>query len=157
MITTSKMCLPLFQLRSVHCLVRLNNVSESVENALCEVAGLELPNTIESCGGADCTRWVVEDWQPCKCMAWHSASRRRMVYCDKNGDAVTDKECNGKTRPAMEQGCYSEFCKGFWRANEWREVSFVGWQVKGFNSTGSNYDNYVHLHAVSRSVRWKWD
>lgn len=106
-------------------MVRLNNVSESVENALCEVAGLELPDTIENCGGADCARWVAEDWRPCfksKCIAWHAAIQRRTVYCDKDGTRVTDQECPRKSKPAMKRECYSEKCRGVWRADEWSEV-----------------------------------
>lgn len=106
--------------------MRLNNVSESVENGLCEVAGLELPDTIENCGGSDCARWLAEDWKPCfksKCTAWHSALQRRTVHCDKNGTKVMDRECNRRLKPVMKRECYSEKCKGVWRADAWSEVS----------------------------------
>ena len=104
----------------------MNNVSESVDNSLCEVAGLQLPNCMESCGGDSCAKWVADEWRSCfkaKCFAWHKAIQRRSVYCVKNGSRVADSECNRKEKPKAKKECYSEKCKGVWRADEWSEVS----------------------------------
>ena len=119
-------CLCVFQLRSAHCVVRLDSASESVESSLCEAAGLELPSTRESCGGGDCAEWVLGDWSPClrsKCVAWHSALQRRSVHCAKNGTRVADQECGGRGKPRLQRECYSEQCKAVWRVQAWTEVS----------------------------------
>lgn len=98
-----------------------------MENTLCEVAGLELPETIENCGGVACAQWVAEEWRPCfkaKCVAWHAAVQRRSVYCARGGGGqrTEDAECKRKERPQMKRECYSEKCKGVWRVEDWREV-----------------------------------
>lgn len=101
-----------------------------MENALCEASGLELPDTMENCGGAGaegCAEWVAEEWQPCfnsKCVAWHAAVQRRPVYCARNGTRTEEeRECRGKDRPPMKRECYSEKCKAVWRPTAWSEVS----------------------------------
>lgn len=116
----------LLQVRSAHCVVRLNNVSESVDVTLCEAAGLQLPETVESCGGGGCAQWVAEEWRPCfksKCVSWHGAIQRRDVHCAKEGLRVEDSECDRKQRPVGKRQCYSEKCKGVWRVDAWGEVS----------------------------------
>lgn len=100
-------------------------MSESVENAMCEEAGLELPDTLENCGGDECAEWVAEEWRPCfkaKCIAWHEAIQRRTVYCGKNGSRIAEEECDRRQRPKQKRQCYSEKCKGVWRADDWSEV-----------------------------------
>lgn len=53
------------QMRDVGCLVRLNNSTQRVDNALCEDAGLEIPTTIVRCGVEECPAWVVGEWLDC--------------------------------------------------------------------------------------------
>lgn len=56
-------------------MVKLNNVTQNVENNLCEDAGLPIPNTIQKCETNDCPHWIVNDWQACnssRCFAWNT-------------------------------------------------------------------------------------
>ncbi len=71
-------------------MVRLNNVTEHVENNLCEDAGLSVPTTIQKCETNDCPHWIVHDWQDCnssRCFAWntgkHCKSRYLLYLCGK--------------------------------------------------------------------------
>ena len=66
-----------FQVRAVQCIVRLNNVTKSVEAALCEDArvadpdrpavgpSLRQPVTVQKCGLDTCPKWVAGSWTPC--------------------------------------------------------------------------------------------
>lgn len=63
------------QIRAAHCTVKLNNVTQHVENNLCEDAGLGVPNTLQKCETNDCPHWIANDWQDCnssRCFAWNT-------------------------------------------------------------------------------------
>lgn len=65
-------------------MVKLNNATQRVDNALCEDAGLSVPETIERCGQSECPRWLASGWTPCKesrCISRHKAVQRRDVTC----------------------------------------------------------------------------
>lgn len=47
-------------------MVRLNNSTQRVDNALCEETGLEIPTTIVRCGIEECPSWVVGQWTDCE-------------------------------------------------------------------------------------------
>lgn len=54
------------QMRKVGCVVKLNNSTQRVDNALCEDAGLEIPTTMAKCGVEECPTWVVGEWRDCE-------------------------------------------------------------------------------------------
>ncbi|KAK7604935.1 hypothetical protein V9T40_006121 [Parthenolecanium corni] len=114
-----------FQIRAAHCMVKLNNVTQNVENNLCEDAGLPIPNTIQKCETNDCPHWIVNDWQACnssRCFAWNTAMQKRDVLCQApNGTLVPDAWCEASEKPTTKQECYNDLCKGTWRVGEWTE------------------------------------
>lgn len=62
-------------------MVKLNNVTQHVENNLCEDAGLPVPNTIQKCETNDCPHWIVNDWQACnssRCFAWNTGIQKKI-------------------------------------------------------------------------------
>lgn len=62
-------------MRAAHCMVKLNNMTQSVDNNLCEDARLPTPVTIQKCETDDCPQWTVTDWKPCeesKCFTWNT-------------------------------------------------------------------------------------
>lgn len=78
-----------FQVRAVQCLVRLNNVTKSVESTLCEDAGLpdpdgrapgtytKQPATVQKCGLDSCPKWKTGPWTPChqsRCFTWNTGN-----------------------------------------------------------------------------------
>lgn len=106
-------------------MVRLNNVAERTENSLCEVAGLEVPTNQESCASGGCASWVAEEWKWCSnapCLAWNLAVQRRTVYCKLNGARTKEQDCDRIERPATQQECFNEKCKGEWQVESWSEV-----------------------------------
>lgn len=107
--------------------MRLENSTQSVDNTLCEDAGLELPETVDKCGGDNCPKWEAEAWKPCfkaKCTAWHKAVQKRQVHCGLNGTRVKDRECaKDDEKPPVKRECYNEQCKGVWRIDPWSEVN----------------------------------
>ena len=64
------------QVRAAQCIVRLDNVTKSVEGGLCEDAGLETaPATVQKCGLDTCPRWQAGAWTPClqsRCFTWNT-------------------------------------------------------------------------------------
>lgn len=63
------------KMRAAHCMVKLNNMTQSVDNNLCEDARLPTPVTIQKCETDDCPQWTVTDWKPCeesKCFTWNT-------------------------------------------------------------------------------------
>lgn len=65
-------------------MVKLNNATQHVDNALCEDAGLPVPETVERCGQVECPRWHTSAWTHCKesrCISRHKAVQRRTVTC----------------------------------------------------------------------------
>lgn len=54
------------QMRKVGCVVKLNNSTQRVDNALCEDAGLEIPETMVKCGVEACPEWTVGQWMDCE-------------------------------------------------------------------------------------------
>lgn len=112
------------QLRTAHCMVKLNNSTQNVENSLCEDAGLKIPETIEKCGNSDCPRWVHSEWSSChtsKCIARHTGLQRRSVHCHFENTTNSNK-CNESEKPVTKQECYNEMCKGVWKVESWSEV-----------------------------------
>lgn len=67
-------------------MVKLNNVTQHVENNLCEDAGLSVPLTLQKCETNDCPHWIVHDWQNCnfsRCFAWNTGttmSQIKIIY-----------------------------------------------------------------------------
>lgn len=62
-------------MRAAHCMVKLNNMTQSVDNNLCEDARLPTPVTIQKCETDDCPQWTVTDWKLCeesKCFTWNT-------------------------------------------------------------------------------------
>lgn len=66
-----------FQVRAAQCMVRLNNVTKSVEGGLCEDAGLHAPSGMQKCGLDVCPHWQVGSWTSCeesKCFTWNTGN-----------------------------------------------------------------------------------
>jgi ADAMTS-like protein 1/3 len=106
-------------------MVRIKNATKTVDNILCEDAGLKAPDTIEKCGNVECPKWISTDWSTCrksKCFAWHTALQKRDVSCAFGNETVSDK-CDENEKPTTKQECYNELCKGVWRVEQWSEVS----------------------------------
>ncbi|XP_069958096.1 protein madd-4-like isoform X3 [Cherax quadricarinatus] len=116
-----------YQVRSIQCLVRVNNVSRPVDGALCVDAGLEAPVTIQRCGLTECPQWHFGEWSECessRCFTLHYAFQRRDVVCRlHNGTVVSASQCDDRTRPRHRQECYNYQCSGVWRVGEWSECT----------------------------------
>ncbi|XP_021700693.1 ADAMTS-like protein 1 isoform X1 [Aedes aegypti] len=114
-----------YRLRSARCMVQMTNTSYTVDNSLCEDAGLVIPETVEKCGNVDCPRWVSTEWSLClqsKCFAWHTALQKRDVFC-KFGNVSSSDRCDDLEKPVTKQECYNEMCKGVWRVEPWSECN----------------------------------
>lgn len=64
-------------------MVKLNNVTQTVESNLCEDAGLPTPITIQKCDTNECPHWIVHDWQDCntsRCFAWNTGIKGENSY-----------------------------------------------------------------------------
>lgn len=106
-------------------MVRLHNVTQKVDNFLCEDAGLSVPEITEICGGEECPHWVTDDWKPCvqsQCVAKNKAIQNRNVQC-KFSNGTDSISCDDSERPLSRQECYNERCKPIWRVGEWSEVN----------------------------------
>ncbi|XP_054716733.1 protein madd-4-like [Uloborus diversus] len=116
-----------FQVRAAQCLVRLNNVSRSVDGSLCEDAGLSVPTTLQSCGHEDCPHWETEPWSQCletQCFRWQYSYERRAVLCRApNGTDLPPRHCDEKTRPRRKRECYNSKCTAEWRVTEWSQCT----------------------------------
>ncbi|XP_025201047.1 ADAMTS-like protein 1 isoform X1 [Melanaphis sacchari] len=116
-----------FQMRAAHCMVKLNNMTQSVDNNLCEDARLQTPVTIQKCETDDCPQWSVTEWKPCeesKCFTWNTAMQRRNVYCqNSDGATISDEACHGIEKPVNRKECYNDQCKGTWKVGEWSECT----------------------------------
>lgn len=65
-------------MRAAHCMVKLNNMTQNVDNNLCEDARLPAPITIQKCETYDCPQWKVTEWSPCedsKCFTWNTGKQ----------------------------------------------------------------------------------
>ncbi|XP_058819345.1 protein madd-4 isoform X1 [Topomyia yanbarensis] len=114
-----------YRLRSAHCMVKLVNATHTVDNGLCEDAGLVIPETVEKCGNIECPRWVTTEWSIClqsKCFTWHTALQKRDVFCKFANVSNSDK-CDPLEKPVTKQECYNEMCKGVWRVEPWSECN----------------------------------
>jgi len=118
-----------FQVRAAQCMVRLNNVTKSVEGGLCEDAGLDVPSAMQKCGLDICPRWEVGAWTPCqqsRCFTWNTAIQRRRLQClMQNGTALDTVLCSEQTRPAEKRECFNENCRGTWKVSDWSEAESV--------------------------------
>lgn len=127
MLSSITQCFLIFnQLRTVHCMVRIKNATKTVDNILCEDAGLKAPDTMEKCGNVECPKWIYNEWSACrksKCFAWHTALQKRDVNCAFGNESVSDK-CDENEKPTTKQECYNELCKANWRVEQWSEVSW---------------------------------
>ncbi|XP_064107268.1 protein madd-4-like isoform X2 [Macrobrachium nipponense] len=116
-----------FQVRSIQCLVRVNNVSRPVDGALCQDAGLEAPVTMQKCGLTECPQWHFDEWSECessRCYTLNKAFQRRNVVCQlHNGTIVNSEQCDVRTRPRHRQECYNQHCTGVWRVGDWSECT----------------------------------
>uniref|UniRef100_T1J768 Ig-like domain-containing protein n=1 Tax=Strigamia maritima TaxID=126957 RepID=T1J768_STRMM len=126
-----------YQVRASQCVVRLHNVSKTVDHSLCIDAGMQPPLTKQKCGMEECPHWEATEWSPCevsRCAAVNMASQRRTVRCKlKNGTTIVDNTCNMKTKPRQRRQCYSDQCKGTWRTGEWSQCT-VSCGELGFRS-----------------------
>lgn len=115
------------QVRAAQCMVRLNNVSRTVDSTLCVDAGMEAPMVLQSCGSDSCPRWVTGPWSECsegRCLGLSRSIQRRPVSCRlANDTAVEDEQCDPSTRPQDQQECFSELCRGVWKVGEWSECT----------------------------------
>ncbi|CAO1370826.1 unnamed protein product [Diamesa hyperborea] len=114
-----------YRLRSAHCMVRVKNATQNVDNVLCEDAGLRVPETVEKCGNIECPKWISSAWPPCtksKCFAWHTALQKRDVNCIFNNESASIA-CDDNEKPIHQQECYNELCKGIWRVEAWSECN----------------------------------
>uniref|UniRef100_A0A1B0CNQ4 Alpha-carbonic anhydrase domain-containing protein n=2 Tax=Lutzomyia longipalpis TaxID=7200 RepID=A0A1B0CNQ4_LUTLO len=111
--------------RTVQCMVLLGNASQNVDSALCEDAGLRMPESVQKCGAIDCPKWVAGEWNPCnasKCFSWHTAIQRRRVTCEISGIKTSTSKCVTAERPVSKQECYNEECYGVWKVDPWSQL-----------------------------------
>lgn len=110
-------------------MVQLNNATQNVDNALCEDAGLSVPDTIERCGQSECPRWYTGDWPQCKesrCISHHKSVQKRDVWCGVGGnETLPDDKCDEEERPVPRQECYNSRCEAAWRVDPWSEVGLI--------------------------------
>lgn len=105
-------------------MVKVNNTTQSVDNALCEDAGLSLPEVVEKCVGMECARWEIGEWTPCltsRCLSRHRAAQIREVICRSVNNTISNS-CDESERPIARQECHNERCKAVWRVENWSEV-----------------------------------
>ncbi|KAK9728284.1 ADAMTS cysteine-rich domain [Popillia japonica] len=110
------------QVRTVNCLVRVNNNTQGVDNNLCKDSGLSAPTTVRKCGMDECPQWVTSDWSPCmksKCFALNIAIQRRSVKCMLYNRTVSSSKCNIFEKPMYRQECENRKCAGKWKVGPW--------------------------------------
>lgn len=116
-----------FQVRAKQCLVRLQNVSKTVDNNLCLNNNMQPPLTIQRCGIEDCPHWEAGIWSDCNekhCFGWNTALQKRNIYCrTTNGTIVDPSKCNERLRPRRKRECFNEKCKGTWQIGEWSQCT----------------------------------
>ncbi|BES91442.1 Thrombospondin type 1 domain [Nesidiocoris tenuis] len=116
-----------YQMRTVHCMVLLQNSSKNVEASVCLDAGLSQPITKQKCGWVACPYWVPSDWQPCteaRCFTYNTAMQRRNIECHSdNGTILEDGFCDDSIKPMQRQECYNDKCKGTWKVGDWSECA----------------------------------
>ncbi|XP_055908760.1 protein madd-4-like isoform X4 [Eupeodes corollae] len=96
-----------------------------VDNVECEDAGLNIPDTFESCGNDECPQWKAGEWSICqtaRCFGRHTAIQKREVICKYINDTLSDG-CDEQEKPISRQECYNELCKGIWRVEPWSECN----------------------------------
>ncbi|XP_022920752.1 protein madd-4 isoform X2 [Onthophagus taurus] len=122
----SESCGDGFQTRQIHCLVRLHNNTQRVDDNMCEDAGLELPVTVRKCGIEECPKWVVDEWSTCsksKCYALHTALQRRGVKCHLYNTSVAAVKCKDFEKPVDLQECENVKCIGKWKMGSWSKCN----------------------------------
>ncbi|XP_049830977.1 protein madd-4-like isoform X2 [Schistocerca gregaria] len=115
-----------FQVRAAHCMLHVNGSTQSVENRLCEDAGLPVPPTMQNCGLEFCPRWTAGNWSLCeesRCFTWNTAMQRRDVTCLLSNGTEVNGLCNESEKPPVRQECYNDKCKGTWKVGEWSECT----------------------------------
>lgn len=115
------------QVRATQCMVRLHNVSRTVDSTLCVEAGLEAPQILQRCGSTGCPLWVTGAWSQCsegRCFTLSTSVQERLVACRlPDGAPADDKLCDASVRPQDQQECYSERCRGVWKVGDWSECT----------------------------------
>ncbi|XP_022258891.1 ADAMTS-like protein 1 isoform X2 [Limulus polyphemus] len=116
-----------YQVRVSQCVVRLNNVSRSVENNICADSGLDPPLTIQKCGLEECPHWETGAWSECSestCFTWNTAYQKRDIFCRlPNETEVDGVRCEERTRPRRRRECYNDQCRGVWKVGDWSECT----------------------------------
>lgn len=128
--TCSQQCgVEAYQVRASQCVVRLHNVSKTVDHSLCVDAGMQPPATRQPCGLKECPHWHTGYWAECvesRCTSLDTATQRRLIRCRlKNGTAVDESLCNAKTKPRQRRKCYNDKCRGSWRTGEWSKCTIA--------------------------------
>ncbi|XP_055381952.1 protein madd-4 [Condylostylus longicornis] len=111
--------------RQVYCMVKLENKTQRVDNALCEDAGIEIPDTFESCGNYECPQWESGLWTKCqksRCLRKYTAIQRREIICKFSNSTLSNK-CEENERPIERQECFNKECRGIWRVEPWSECN----------------------------------
>lgn len=110
-------------------MVRVKNTTQNVDSILCKDAGLSEPETLQKCGGDECSRWAAGEWTLClqsRCQSRNKAIQDRNVQCLYPNNTESDA-CDMNERPIKRQECYNERCKPYWRMDKWSEVrNFLG-------------------------------
>ncbi|XP_067122478.1 LOW QUALITY PROTEIN: protein madd-4-like [Centruroides vittatus] len=116
-----------FQVRAKQCLVRLQNVSKTVDNNLCLNNNMQPPPTIQRCGLEACPHWEAGLWSDCNekhCYGWNTALQKRNIHCKTtNGTVVDPSKCNERLRPRRKRECFNERCRGTWKIGEWSQCT----------------------------------
>lgn len=108
-------------------MLRLSNATQPVDNFLCEDAGLSIPEKYEKCGGGECARWIIGEWESCleaRCFAPNRARQHRNVSCEYLNGTYSNT-CDENDKPDTSQKCYNQLCRPLWKAGKWSEVSFI--------------------------------
>ncbi|XP_064474423.1 protein madd-4-like isoform X2 [Ornithodoros turicata] len=125
------------QVRATQCMVRLHNVSRTVDNSLCVDAGLETPQMLEKCGLPECPQWATGPWSQCSeraCFTLNTSTQEREVSCRlPNASTVEPSWCSASSKPMTQQRCFSDRCIGVWKAGEWSECTATCGE-KGFRT-----------------------
>lgn len=115
------------QVRATQCMVRLHNVSKTVDNSLCIDANLKAPSSFQKCGMPECPRWETGPYSGCnesRCFNLNTSIQRRSVKCIlSNGTQVASRNCDNNTRPREKRECYNSKCRGTWRVGPWSECT----------------------------------
>ncbi|XP_028398930.1 thrombospondin type-1 domain-containing protein 4-like isoform X2 [Dendronephthya gigantea] len=100
-----------------------NSRNETVDDSQC--LWMRKPVLMKSCYLGLCRgEWYHRpEWSQCSRTCGGGLRGRPVVCARIDGGKFKEKHCVGKTKPAHEQNCNTQRCRGIWVASEWSECT----------------------------------